>query len=239
MKIRPLPEIDLARIAPLPPDQKRKALEQMRVGRPPYSYGPVRRTIGDIFNIEAGLFGPVEPIAWEKIAATVQQVSRSTAEAEANLAVAHALHSFATLNRLKGRRHEFWPLPLGVGERVQYWSPLVLAVEGQPVVPFIDPRRTSKWLTAEGRRFAFSVMNERIRVADPDFAEVRLGIFQFRAGEGASRVTILHTDEGVELFDFDALESMVRETYELWQEVCEVRAEETRRRAGGMRGSLL
>lgn len=43
---------------------------------------------------------------------------------------------------------------------------------------FIKPRR-SRGLTAEGRRFAFSMMYERIRAADKDFTDVRLTIAQF------------------------------------------------------------
>jgi hypothetical protein len=42
MKIRRLPEIDLARVATLPTDQKRRALEQFKLGHPTITYKPVR-----------------------------------------------------------------------------------------------------------------------------------------------------------------------------------------------------
>ena len=59
--MRPLPDIDLARIAPQRDDQKRRSLEQMRGGRPPFSYKPVRTCFDDIFNIQPGLdFGTAE-----------------------------------------------------------------------------------------------------------------------------------------------------------------------------------
>jgi hypothetical protein len=109
---------------------------------------------------------------------------------------------------------------------------LVLSIDGRPLVPFFDPRRT-KALTVQGRRFVFSVMHERIRAADPDFAEVVLAIVQFSLSEKGPRIPILHIDDGIVLFTFDELDQMVRETYELWQEVCEVRTAETRRRATG------
>jgi hypothetical protein len=49
VKIRPLlPETDLARIAPLPTEQKWKALESFRLGVPPYSYKPLRSNIADL-----------------------------------------------------------------------------------------------------------------------------------------------------------------------------------------------
>jgi len=35
------------------------------------------------------------------------------------------------------------------------------------------------------------------------------------------------------------LDQMVRETYELWREVCEARVADERRRAGGRKGGLI
>lgn len=68
MTIRPLPDIDLARIAPQPTDMKRKSLEQMRGGRPPFSYKPLRSCYDDIFNIQPDLdFGAAAVTPWATI----------------------------------------------------------------------------------------------------------------------------------------------------------------------------
>jgi hypothetical protein len=56
-------------------------------------------------------------------------------------------------------------------------------------------------------------------------------VISFASPDKVTRVARLHTDEGVELHDFDALDSMVRETYELWHEVL-VDCEETGRGTG-------
>ena len=127
-----------------------------------------------------------------------------------------------------------------MSEKVSFWLPAVIAIDGKPLVPFIDPRRTKK-LTGEGRRFAFSVMHERIRAADPDFAEVELGILQFGTdGEDRkTRTPRLFTAQDVALFDFDALDAMVRETYQLWHEVLTEREAEARRRGTGTTGPLI
>jgi hypothetical protein len=111
---------------------------------------------------------------------------------------------------------------------------------GRPLVPFIDPRKTKK-LTSEGRRFAFSVMHERIRVAEPDFAEVELGIIQFGvfSEDPEIRVPKLFTARDVALFEFEAIDAMVRETYQVWHEVLEERETETRRRGTGTTGPLI
>ncbi|MEM6665608.1 MAG: hypothetical protein AAF638_04330, partial [Pseudomonadota bacterium] len=110
--------------------------------------------------------------------------------------------------------------------------PMVLSVDGQPSAIFIEPRR-NQGLTAEGRRFAFSMMHERIRAADEDFAAVRLTIFQFHAPSDGRRAVRLHTDEGVELYSRDELEQMVASTYEMWREILEEREREARKRATG------
>jgi hypothetical protein len=239
MKMRPLlPETDLARIAPLPHDQKRKALEQLRFGRPPYSYAPVRNCISDILNIQAPLFGSLPRTPLAKIAQTIVAQARTSDEAIANLYVAEGLYNYATDHGLHGRSHEFLPMSIGVSEKVVFWHSLILVVAGRSIVPFFDPRRQTKRLTEEARRFVFSMMHERIRVPDPDFANIGLGIYQFSTGDTGPRAPILYTDEAVVLFTFDELDEMIRETYALWDQVCGERTERTRRTSGGA-GSML
>lgn len=238
MKIRPLPDIDLARIAPLPRDQQRRNLEQIRYGRPPFSYAPLRSCFHDIFNVHTPLFGPVAPTDWALIETMLWKKCRSPDELAANLQVARGLNQFTNATEIFGRAQEFFPMAMGVGQRVVYWLPMILAIEDQPLVPFIDPRR-SRGLNRAGRRFAFSMMHERIRVADLDYAAIRFAIFQFGDNEGGVRQPILHSDVGVELFSLDEMEAMINATYELWREVSEEREMEARRKAVGMRGTLL
>lgn len=238
MKTRPLPDIDLARIAPMPRHEKRPALEQVKLKWPPLSYAPVRKHLLDILNILPGPLVVVPRTSWSVVEAAVGRASRDADEAAANLRIARGLYDFAEKHKFRGRRQGFYALPVGISEKVTYWLDAVLEVDGLPLVAFVDPRRTRK-LTVEGRRFALSAMNERIRVADPDYANVGLGIIQFRDGEGGARMPRLYTAEGVELFTFDELDVMVRETYEIWYEVLQEREEETRRKAGGIKGSLL
>jgi len=236
--MRPLPDLDLARIAPMPREQKRRALEQMKLAWPPFSYGPMRRSALDILNIQAGPLATGTRTPWQVIEADIRAHSKSSNETNANLCVAEALYFFAEERKFTGRRQEFFALPIGVSEKVTYWSPAIVVIDGRPSVLFIDPRRTRK-LSADGRRFVFSVMHERIRVADPDLAQIGLGIIQFANLEDDVRAPSLHTDDGIDLIDFDTLDSMVRETYALWREVLQEREEDSRRRAAGRRGPLI
>lgn len=233
MTTRLLPDIDLARIAPQRDDMKRKSLEQMKGGFSAFSYKPVRSCFSDIFNVQPELdLGVAEPTPWDVIETELRKRSRSDEEFTYNRRVALGLHDFASSGRVIGRRHEFFPLSMGMGQKVTFWLPMILAIDKQASALFIEPRRT-RGLTVEGRRFAFSMMHERIRAADEDFAEVRLTIAQFGDPSEDRRAVRLHSDEGVELYSRLELEQMVTSTYEMWREVLEERERKARDRATG------
>lgn len=237
MKIRRLPDIDLARIAPQPDEMKRKSLEQMKDGRPPFSYKPFRSCLHDILNVQPALFAPVDPTPWTFIEAELRKRCRTDLELENNLRVARGLFGLACSSCIMGRRYDFFPLAMGVGRKVTFWLPMILVIEGEPHVIFIEPRR-NLGLNAEGRRFVFSMMHERIRVADEDFANVRLAIIRFGDPEGNCRAAKLYTDRGVELYSLEELETMVESTYDIWRDVLEERDQAARRNAMGA-GSLI
>jgi hypothetical protein len=236
--IRRLPEIDLARIAPLSTDEQRRQLEQHKVGRPPFSYDPLRRTIHDVINVTPDLFGPAEPTPWQKVAQLIWRASRSEDKYKSNVAVAQSLHTYSIAEKIRAGQLEIRALPLSLDLRVTYWWPFMMLVRGCPLIPFFDPRR-SRRLTGVGRQFVLSMMHQAIRVADPDLADVRPGIFQFESAEDGTRPLRLHTDEGTPLFDFDELDDMIRKTYVLWSEVLGEREAEARRRGSGRRGPLI
>lgn len=232
MKIRLLNEIDLARITTLPLDRQKAPLKQVLRGWPKISYAPIRSLWRDIFNIQPGMFAPVEPTSSVRIEELLRKKCRSDDELSANLAVARGLNNFTVSHSVSGRVQDFYPLALGAGRRVTYWLPMVLSVDTSPLIPFVDPRQ-SRGLGQEGRRFVFSMMHERIRAADPDYASVRFAVVQFskprvdKAGT-KRREVVLHTDHQVELFSLDEMERMVGATYALWAEVCAEREMEAR-----------
>ena len=236
MKMRRLPDLDIARIGPMPRAQKKRELEQMKLAFPPYSYDPMRKRILDILNVEPGPLTTLPRTPWEKVEAAICSDGKKPEEIEANLRVAEGLYLYAERKGIVGRREEFLGLSIGVSEKVTFWNPAVLNLDGRPLVPFIDPRK-AKRLTEDGRLFAFSAMHERIRAADPDYAGVALGVFQFTNPDEGPRGARLFTDDGLTLHSFDELDAMVRETYEVWHEVLEER-EAAARRAGGS-GPLL
>lgn len=236
--MRRLPEIDLARIAPLPIEQKYSQLKQLKLGYPSITYNPTRRAIPDIVNEILPMFEATSATSWPHIESVITKACRSNDELQSNLGVARSIYGYVSAAKLRARKHEFYPLALGVGVRVEYWLPYVLLTEKSASVTFVDPRRT-KGLTKQGRRFVFSTMHERIRVADPAFRNVELNIIQFDVADDNTRPIQISSDIGLELFSFEQLDQMVRETYEVWLSVLSERETEERRRAGGSRGGLL
>lgn len=233
MKTRLLPELDLARIAPLPADQKRLELKKLKLGHPPYSYGPSRSAIPDLLNIDAGPLGRVHRAKLSELEGVIGRRSKNDDERNANIAVARALYNFTTLNKIEGRRESFLPLAVGVSEKITFWCPAIFNVSGRPFAFFVDPRKTKK-LTPKGRKFVFSAMHERIRVVDPDFADVELAILQLQTLAKGSEATRLVRQMNCDnnLYSFQELDDMVRETYEIWMQVQTERAEEAMKATG-------
>jgi uncharacterized phage-associated protein len=156
---------------------------------------------------------------------------RKVEDYEPNLRVAQGLYDHVVVNKVLARKHDFHTLALGGSARLSFWHALLLiqgAEHGAPLVPFFNPRRSQ--LPRPAKAFVFSVMHERIRVADPDFSNVRLGIYQFTIPDKGPRKPVLSTDAGVTLFGFDELDQMVRETYEIWTDVYIRRREQERKR---------
>jgi hypothetical protein len=230
VRIPPLPDLDLARIAPLPPDRKREALELFRITFPPFSYAPLRAVLADIVQADTGFFVGSRPVPFEHIAQAIWRASRKAEDYEPNLRVTRGLYDHVVANNVRARKHEFYPLAVGGSAKLSFWHSLLLIERDEPLVPFYDPRRSTKQLTRLAQRFVFSVMHERIRAADPDFSSVRLGIYQFTSPKLGPRRPVLHTDVGIELFGFDELDYMVRDTYETWNEVYTRRTERERKR---------
>jgi hypothetical protein len=141
------------------------------------------------------------------------------------------LHDFARNEDVRSYRKQIAPWPVGYGQSVTYWWNLYTVIDEEPCFIFVDPR-VSHPLTRVARKFVLSMMNERIRVPDPDFAAARLRVVQFTRLDSGKRVIRLF-DEHHDLFTFDELNAMIEETYRLWIEILAERSEELRSAATG------
>ena len=152
MKIRRLSEIDLARIGPLEPDEKRHRLRMLKAGRPPHTYNPLRASLGDILNLQPEMFGGGEYTAWSQISADIKKRSVSDDEAKFNLAVAESLYDFGVEQKILSYRKPIAPWAVGYGQTVTYWWNLYTVIEKRPCFIFVDPR-ISNPLTRLARKF--------------------------------------------------------------------------------------
>jgi hypothetical protein len=233
MKIRRLSEIDLARIGPLEAAEKRHRLRQLKFGRPPHTYAPLRAQLGDILNLQPEIFGSsTAATPWEIISAAILKASSHDGEAKFNLAVAKSLYDYAVARNVRSFRKSVSAWPVGYGQAVSYWWNLYTVIEDRPGFIFADPR-ISNPLTRDGRKFALSLMHERIRVPDPDFADSRLIVAQFGKGENGARVIRTFDANDDDLFTIDQLNEMIDETYRIWIEVLYEREDQERKKAGG------
>ncbi|MEM6627731.1 MAG: hypothetical protein AAF719_13620 [Pseudomonadota bacterium] len=240
--MKKLPSIsptDLARIAPLDEAQQRNQLSKLKAGHPPFTYRHTRLKLPDILNLQVGGLFAGPKVSWARIEEALISDCASGDETTYNLMAAKALHKFAEGADIAGRleRDGFGGMPLGQGHRVSLWEKAIVRYEGRPHVVFIDLRST-KYLSKDGRRFAFSAQHEQIRERDGDLADAGLLILRVHKPiEGARKVTP-HTDAGVELYSYDELNQMTQRTYELWDEIYFKRVTEERRRAAGDDGPL-
>lgn len=217
MKFDRLGETELARNAPLSPEQQRKNLLKILGGEARVWYAPVRKLYGDIFNVGSALFGPGVTVSVSVIEQILLKTCGSDRMRKHNLAVARSLYGYCVRENIHGIAHKFGYMHMGrAAGDVCYWLPMILTIRGQATVVFIDPRRPQSQLSSDGQRFVLSMMHEHIRKPDPDFAQVQLAVIQFDDGGGVAGAPILHTANGVTLYSHNELQDMVDATYKLW-----------------------
>lgn len=164
----PLPDFELARIAPMSPEDKRVACRKIEVGAIPDTYNPVRKQLGNIFNATFG------EIADNNVRPPLLEIEkylnrlRKDKERDMNIVVCRALYSFAERNHISGYHKEFLPLQILDVKKSRYWSPYILRIGDSLSVIFLDPRRDRYKLTPQGMKFVFSAMHRQIRLAHPE-----------------------------------------------------------------------
>jgi hypothetical protein len=247
MKTRRLLEVDLARLAALPPDEQRRRMIKLVGGGGRFSFKPTRDQFPDILNSQPPIFLPLgasPATEFGVIEARLKKDCRSAEELLFNTQAARMLHSHFREQNVVSHPYNFGSMSLGVERSVQYWVQSYFARGELPVVTFIDPRG-GQGLNSRARDVVFSAMHASIRERNPDFAKAELEIVQLPydrqsklAATITSRVLRTYVLSGTPLYDFSEIDRMLTETLHIWDEVCMEASAETRRRAGG-KGTLL
>lgn len=231
MKIRRIPETDLARIAVRPVDEQRIHLRQLKGFKPPHTLNPFRSVVPDILNLQHALLGDAGRTTWSRIEEQILKAKESADGIIKNLAVAKALFDFSEQNEIISYAKDVPKWSVGYGNNVAFWGQHYSVWNDEAAFLHFDPRLTNP-MTDQARKFAFSLMNQRLRVDDPDFADVRLGVVRFGRGDGNARTLKVHW-LNEELYSYDQLNEMIDVTYGLWLEELQSRQVEARRAAGG------
>jgi len=237
VKMRPLPDIDLARLAPLSIERKRKSLQSFYTSRPSLTYNPLRSCYSELLNLQHPLLGMSNPTDWSIIERKISASSKSDKEKDANIRVSKGLHDFTISRNGRAQTHDFSPISMAMSVKVCLWLQMITIVNEMPYAIFIDPRQKNG-LDADGRKFVFSMMHERFRVSDADYASIGLAIIRFDRTCNNGNCVQFFTDEGIELYSPHEMELMVSDTYTIWNEICLGRDDNNRRRATG-NGSLI
>jgi len=231
-----LPETDLARIAPLPTEDKWRLLRNMRAGFSPISYRPARRFLPDALNLQQSLPIDITSPSTAQLLAAVRSEARSDAEADANAEVIELIMDFRVSESITSIAEEFAPLKLAPGYSASYWTNAILRWGERLLVINTDFRRGAGY-SPLGRRFSISVAHQRIRMMGGDYADLELGLLTFPGRKNQPRSIKLAVPD-VELYSYDELVKMTGETLSIWDTVCQEKAESNRKRAANDDGPL-
>lgn len=215
MKSRRLTETDMANMSFLPIAEKRRRLDayiapKKIVG----SYEPFRSTIGDALNEQFPF------LSEEHGATSLGDLEKRVSDGckgdpdllAMNLPVARATHAFSQAENLTAARHEIRPITLAFGHKYEFGMPLILRAPDYVCAAFPDLRRTNQ-VNERGAVFIASMMHQRLRANNPDFAELRLQIWRYANNFSRSVRAIQIPDEL--LISYELLIADVQETYEI------------------------
>ncbi len=237
MKSRRLTETDIANMAFLPSEIKRKRLLNFVKPKPiSGSYEPFRSSAGDAVNQQF-------PFLCEKRSATpldvLEQVVAKACKGdekllEMNLCIARATHLFATSLGVTAERADVRPISLAFGHSYHFSLPLIMRHGGEAHVIFPDLRRNNP-LTSSGCRFIFSAMHQRWRENYPDLSALKLSIWRYANNENRDVRQISCTDNS--LIPYEELLNDVRNTYTILHVILK-EEEQIRRRMDNAAGPL-
>lgn len=230
MKKHRLPDTELARIAPLAPDARRKALVKFKSGFPQFSYEPTRRRLPEITNAQPSLLS-LGDTDWSKLEACFKKL-KNEEEAASNIEVSKLLYDFIREQKYLAVMETFGKLPLGGGVSISYWADAIFFGPDGPTIFGFDFRRAGGFNEA-ARRFAFSAQHEHIRQRGDDYATAKLGLLQFPPMRNGARKVRPEFANEMELIPYEELIQMARETYSIWFEILEEREDEARRTGTG------
>jgi hypothetical protein len=215
-----LNETDLARAVTAPAERKRGMILLAVSGIAYDHYKGIKDWLGTILNLAVNRLLPASAATKEQVKAIVARGCIGTKEIAGNQAIAEGLYNWVAENNVTAAEFDFPRVTLGRAGARQFWHPFLLKIDGKNYIPFFDFRQERSCLTAEARRFIFSVNHSHIRLGDPTlYRDVGLVIVQFGPLKDNVRNVVAHFDGGVSYFADKEINAMIDETYRILDEI--------------------
>ena len=226
------PDTDLARIAPLPTDEKRRQLQKLKAGYSTWSYGPTRTAVPDLVNASASLIRSTGDTPLDVLEGRIEKGCRGNAQGvKSNLEVARLAYHDHRKGPLEAFQYAFGRYYVAPGESVAFWSDVYLMDGDRPLIPCYDFRRNNG-LTRAGALFAASVMRLKIITDFEEFGDARLLLTQFpQAGSARTIRSRVVSADG--LFSREEVAAMIADVRALWYEINDERTEKARKTGTG------
>jgi hypothetical protein len=209
-------EIDLARAAAAPLSTREQLLRGATKTGGYQFYKGFRTAVPAALNVARGLF-PASSTTKDQIAKIIDGACiKAHNELDNNLHLGNGLYDYAVAHNVVGAEITVDAISLGRAGRRFFCDPIVLKIDGNKYIPFIDPRLPGKGLTHDARRLVFSIQHTHIRMANPtEWGDVGFVILQFAESKNGTRKVIAHFDAGVEFWDDKQIARMIDDTYRL------------------------
>ena len=206
-----LPETEIANLAFKSYDFKVAFLANwLRPKQIKGSYEPLRRSIGEAANVMLPLLPDLQATSLEQLEKLVERECKGNSDYIAmNMAPVRAIRSFIAENSATTFYLEELPITLFPGMRYAFWAPMLVRYGQETRIVFLDLRRTGG-LSDTGCAVCFSVMHERFRVLNPDYADVKLEVWKFANTENRQ---IRVVEEWCDPLSFGDVTAEIADTY--------------------------
>jgi len=205
-----LSDPDLAAAAMLDGEAQRDYIFKAISGRPYPFYRSAKSLYVTILSVASLPLIPTDETLKRTIARKCRKGRKG--EVPGNQAIVLALSKYAKDHRVTGIEFNFDPVPLGQAGKRAFWAPYILQIDGNRYIPHFIPR--SGGISADARRFIFSVTDTRIRKQDPArYGSLGLVIFEFNTLKGKERSVVAHFDRGISLLSDQEISDRVDAVY--------------------------
>ncbi|MBN9319972.1 MAG: hypothetical protein J0I28_09830 [Caulobacterales bacterium] len=209
---------------------KRRHLRNLRSGPPSITYRPARRAMPDALNIQAALPMIVAAPSKEVLLEQVRSASRNSDEADSNAEVIELTYDFVREQSISVEAYEFGALRLSAQYGVTFWANAIFR-KGDKLFVIIPDFRRGRGFNQAAVKFIISAAHERISKMAKEFADIEFAVLSFPARKDHPRTIRLEFISQSDLFSYEQLRGMTEEALSIWEEVCDERLAEQRKKA--------